>query len=183
MSRILINARTVHDAATSEDVEVALFAIDHPSLDAPIRLSTDPTTRLSDDPLMYGTRSDWLGADPAADPYLFVLASTDLPSDLEDVPAAATIVLSNVDNRIADVLRSFSGRPTVSMAVIIVDGSWDSNLTDGSYDVEVAFHGLVITGSSGDAGEVRIEMSRAPIEDEMVPMDRFTKSRFPGLFR
>jgi len=174
MSRVLINARTAHDAATTDAVEVALFTIDHPSLDAPVRLSTDPTERLSDAPLMYGTRSNWFGADPALEPFLFVLASTDLPSDLEDVPAAATIVLSNVDNRIAETLRSFTNRPTISMAVV---------MADSPNDIEVEFRGMMMIGSSGNAGEVTIEMSRAPVEEETVPMDRFTKQRFPGIYR
>lgn len=174
MSRVLINARTAHDAATTDAVEVALFTIAHPSLDAPIRLSTDPTERLSVEPLMYGTRSNWLGANPATEPFLFVLASADLPSDLEDVPAAASIILSNVDNRIAEVLRSFIDQPVISMAVVMAD-SPDA--------IEVEFRDMVMIGSNGNAGEVTIQMSRAPIEDETVPMDRFTKNRFPGLYR
>ena len=38
-------------------------------------------------------------------------------------------------------------------------------------------------GCTLNAGEISIEISRAPIEEESVPMDRFTKDRFPGLFR
>jgi hypothetical protein len=169
-----MNARTGHDAASSAEVEVALFVIEHDSLDAPIRLSTDPTTRLSDEPLIYGTRSGWDGADPKIEPYLFVLASAELPSDLDDVPAAATMVLENVDNDIAKLLRSFTDRPTVHMAVVLAS----------SPDlVELEFRNLKIISAEGDAGEVSLAISRAPIEEESVPMDRFTKDRFPGLHR
>lgn len=174
MRRVSLNARTADLGQTTAEVEVALFMITHPQLAKPIRLSTDPTERLSDDPLMYGTRSSWMGSNPTTQPFLFVLASAQLPSDLEDAPAAATIVLENVDNDIALLLRSFTDRPTAHMAVVLAS----------SPDlVELEYRGLRIVGSDGTAGEVTLALSRAPIEDETVPMDRFTKDRFPGLFR
>lgn len=173
MRRVSLNARRAGEDLLSDEVEIALFVIEHPSLDAPIRLSTDPTERLSVDPLIYATRSRLFGANPALDPYLFVLASAELPSDLEDAPAAGSIVLENVDNRIAELLRLFTDRPRVHLAVVLA-----SNL-----DVpEVEYRDLHMMSADGDAGEVRIQMSRQPIEDETVPMHRFTKHRFPGLF-
>ncbi|MBR26589.1 MAG: hypothetical protein CML46_06565 [Rhodobacteraceae bacterium] len=169
-----MNARTALDAASSAEVEVALFTIEHASLDAPVRLSTDPTERLSTDPLSYGTRSTWLDANPVMEPFLFVLVSAELPSDQEDAPAAATLVLENVDNDIAALLRSFTDRPVIHMAVVLA----------ASPDlVEAEWRDLRIVAAEGDAGEVSLTLSRAPIEDELVPMDRFTKDRFPGLFR
>jgi hypothetical protein len=174
MRRVSLNARTADLGPTTSEVEVALFMITHPELAKPIRLSTDPTERVTADPLMYGTRSAWMDSNPSTQPFLFVLASAQLPSDLEDAPAAATIVLENVDNDIAILLRSFTERPTVHMAVVLAS----------SPDlVELEYRGLRIIGAEGNAGEVSLSLSRAPIEDETVPMDRFTKDRFPGLFR
>ena len=84
------------------------------------------------------------------------------------------IIIENVDSDIAGLLRSFTDRPIVHMAVVLAS----------SPDlIEVEFRGMVMTGSSGNAGEITIEISRAPIEEESVPMDRFTKDRFPGIFR
>ncbi|NCM96156.1 MAG: hypothetical protein GW948_02230 [Rhodobacterales bacterium] len=174
MRRVSLNARAAFDAPTTAEVEIALFMIEHPSLDARIRLSTDPTFRLSTEPLRYGTLSTWMESNPLTEPFLFVLASADLPSDLEDTPAAAVIVLENVDSRLAGVLRSFTDRPVVHMAVVLAS----------SPDlVEVEYRDLRIIGAEGNAGEISLQISRAPIEDETVPMDRFTKDRFPGLFR
>lgn len=174
MRRVSLNARTAFDAATTDEVEIALIMIEHPALDAPVRLSTDPTERISTDPLMYGTRTAWMDSDPANEPFLFVLASAELPSDLEDAPAAASIIVDNVDSDIAELMRSFTDRPTVHIAVVMAS----------SPDlVEVEFRGMVMTGASGTANEISIEVSRAPIEEESVPMDRFTKDRFPGMFR
>ncbi|MFT6444488.1 MAG: hypothetical protein ACJA1J_000725 [Sulfitobacter pontiacus] len=174
MRRVSLNARTAFDAPTTAEIEIALIMIEHPELDAPVRLSTDPTERLWVDPLMYGTRSTWMDSDPVNEPFLFILASTDIPSDLEDAPAAANIVVENVDSDIAALLRSFTDRPTVHMAVVLA----------GSPDlVEVEFRGMVMVSADGNAGSVSLQVSRAPVEEESVPMDRFTKDRFPGLFR
>tara|TARA_R110002074_G_scaffold124678_3_gene261283 strand:+ start:1158 stop:1682 length:525 start_codon:yes stop_codon:yes gene_type:complete len=174
MRRVSLNARTAFDEASTDQVEVALIMIEHPALDAPLRLSTDPTERLSIEPFMYGTRSAWMDSLPISEPFLFVLASADLPSDLEDAPAAATIVIENVDSDIAGLMRSFTDRPTVNIAVVMAE---TPDL------VEVEYRGMVMTGASGTANEISIEVSRAPIEEESVPMDRFTKDRFPGMFR
>ena len=166
-----MNARQAMDAANSAEVEVALIQIDHPDLDAPVRLSTDPTDRLSVDPLRYGTRSSWLGA---TDPFLFVLASAEVPGDQEDAPAAANIVLENVTNDIAATLRQVSTRATVHLAVV---------LASSPDQVEVEFRDMSLVGADGDAGEIRLSLTRAPIEAETVPMDRFSRDRFLGLFR
>lgn len=68
MRRISLNARLAHESEASAEIEVALFTIEHPLLPAPIRLSTDNTERLTDDPPTYGTRSTWRGANPVTDP-------------------------------------------------------------------------------------------------------------------
>ena len=174
MRRISLNARRGFDAANTAEVDLALFQFEHPALEAPIRLSTDPTERLSVEPLLYGTRSTWLAPSPSAEPFLFALVSAELPGDQEDAPASGALVLENVDNRIAEVLRSFTDRATVHMAVV---RSTDPDL------VEYQYLGLKLMQAGGDAGEVTLTLSRAPIEDELAPMDRFTKDRFPGLFR
>ncbi|AWI83071.1 hypothetical protein CEW88_04975 [Alloyangia pacifica] len=174
MRRVSLNARTAFDAATTSEVEVVLFQFEHSALPAPIRISTDPTVRLSADPLMYGTRSTWLGSNPTTEPFLFVLASAELPGDQEDAPPAAQLVLENVDNRIADQLRSVVRRATVHMAVV---------LASSPNDVEVEYRNLKLISSEGDAGEITLQVSRQPIEEEVVPMDRFTRDRFPGLHR
>lgn len=61
MRRVSLNARLAQDALGSDEIYVALFEINHPDLEKPIRLSTDNTERLSVEPLYYGTRSTWRG--------------------------------------------------------------------------------------------------------------------------
>lgn len=174
MRQVSLNARTAHDAATTAEVEVILFMFDHPSLAAPIRLSTDPTERISTDPLIYGTRSSWMGADPATEPFLFVLASATLPGDLEEGTSAAEITLDNVDAGIAETLSSITDRAAAHVAAVM------ASTPDLA---EVEYRDLRLIESNVDAGTVTLQLSRIPIEEESVPMDRFTKQRFPGMFR
>ena len=172
MRRLSLNARLAHDAPASAEIEVVLLAIDHPELDAPIRLSTDNTERLSDDPLYYGTRSTWRGADPGSDPYLWVMASALLPSDLEDQPAAATVILENLDARMAQLLRSFLEPATVHMAVVLA----------ASPDlIEAEWTDLRLVGCEITAGEISLQISREEIENEMFPSGRMSRDRFPGM--
>lgn len=173
MRRISLNARLAHDAATTTETEVHLLQFEHASLAAPIRLSTDPTEVISTDPKMYGTVSTWNGGSKSA-PYQFVLASTGVPGEGEDGTIPANIVIENVDRRIAEILRSFTDRATCHMATVLAS----------SPDViEAEYRDYRLIAAEGDAAEITLEISRQPIEDETVPMDRFTPARFPGLFR
>lgn len=174
MREVSLNARMAHEQANSGDVEVMLITVEHDALSAPVRLSTDPTERISIEPLRYGTRSTWLDADPATDPYYFVLVSATLPSDQEDAPTAFSLTLANVDNDIAKLLRSFTTPAIVHMAIVLA----------ASPDlVEREARSLHLTLAEGDVETVELTITRAEIEGETVPMDRFTRQRFPALFR
>lgn len=172
MRRVSLNARAAQDAATSDEVEVLLVRITHPDLDEPLRLSSDPTTRISTDPLAYGTVSRW-GA-PAGAVHWFVLASTMLPDDTDDAPAAATLILEAVDRDMATILRSTTIRATVAMAVV---------LASSPDVVEAEWTELQLVSAEGDAGEIRLSISRDPITSEPWPSRRMTRTAFPGLHR
>ncbi len=122
---------------------------------------------------MYGTRSSWMGSNPITEPFLFVLASTVLPSDLDDAPAAGNIILENVDNDIAKLLRSYTDLATIHMAVVLASSP---NL------VEVEYRDMKIISASLDAGEITLEFSREDVEDERSPGGRMTRSAFPCLW-
>lgn len=169
--RLSLNARMAGDAPASADIEVVLMRIDHPLLAAPIRLSTDPTERLSTDPLIYGTRSTWGGANPVSEPYLWILASAVLPGD-EDAPAQAQIVVENLDSAMVELLLSFTDPASVAMAVVMADAP---DL------VEEEWQGLLITAADIDAGEILLSVGRDEIELEPFPAGRMTRMRFPGL--
>lgn len=169
--RLSLNSRMAPEALASAEVEAVLICIEHPELDAPIRLSTDPTERLQDDPLMYGTRSTWAGADPVTEPWLWIIAQAVLPGD-DDAPAQAQIVISNLDAEMSELLLSFTEPASVSMAVVMAD---TPDL------VEEEWQGLLISAADIDAGEIALSISRDEIELEPFPAGRMTRRRFPGL--
>lgn len=174
MRLVSLNARLAHDAQSSREIEVVLMSISHPALEKPIRLSTDNTVRLSEDPLYYGTRSTVFGANPATEPYLWIAASTLLPSDEEDVAHAGNIVLSNLDREIVRLLRSYSDYATLHIAVVLAS---TPNV------IEVQFRDLNITSASITGSDIVITFSRRSDEEEYAPAGRMTKRNTPGLHK
>lgn len=177
MARLVsLAARTAADAHASDEVEIVLLVFRHPDLDAPLRFSTDPTLRLSDDPLLYGTRSRWQVSDPTAkaDDYHFVIASTLLPDDDDDAPGLATLVLELLDYRMVEPLRSFTHREaTVDLAVVL------SSTPDRP---EIEYLGMQLMSASGDAA--RITLTIGPEDDEQEPhcAYRMTRMVTPALW-
>lgn len=167
-----MNARLALDAAASDEIEVALFLIEHPELDAPIRLSTDNTERLSDEPMVYGTRSAWAGSNPLTEPFLWIVAWAVLPGDAEDAPAAAQIVLENLDSEMVELLLSFTDPATIHMAGV---------LASSPDEVEVEYFDLQILSADINAGEIVLSISRDEIELEPFPPGRLVRQFFPGL--
>lgn len=173
MRRVSLNARRSIDDVTTGDIQVVLLYITHPSLDAPIRLSTDPTERITESPLAYATRSTWLGSNPLSEPFLFILASTILPSDLDDAASAGNIILENVDNDMSTLLRSFTDPPTLHMAVVLATSP---NL------IEAEWHNMLITASDIEDAQITLSFGRDDIEDEYSPAHTQTRNWFPALF-
>lgn len=173
MRRVSLNARQWQDDAVSAEIPVVLFEVTHPSLEKPIRLSTDNTERLSIDPLYYGTRSSWRGANPITDPYLWIVASIVMPSDEDGMPAAATLILENLAPEMVEIVRSFTDIATVNMAVVMAS---TPDL------VEFEHQGLELVSSKIDASQIVLSFSREEIEMEKFPPGRMTRQRFPGLF-
>lgn len=173
MRRVSLNARRMQDDQVDAEIAVVLFEFLHPSLPKPIRLSTDNKDVISYDPYYLGTRSTWRGANPITDPYLWIVASAVLPSDEDDMPASATLVLENLDSEMVKVVRSFTDVATVAIAVVMASSP---NL------VEFEHEGLELMSCDIDAGQIVLSLSREEIEMERFPPGRMTRQRFPGLF-
>jgi hypothetical protein len=169
---VSMNARTSLDEAATDEIEVCLIRITHPSTDEVVRLSTDPTTRVNDDPVAYGTYSDWQTDDGS--PFLFCLVSVVLPDDKGDAEPQASLVFDNVDNDIAAVLRSFTDPASIDLAVV---------LASSPNRLEAVFLNFQIMAASGDAGTVNLTISQESIINEPWPSGRMTRQRFPGLFK
>lgn len=173
MRRVSLNMRLAEDAVGSSEIYVFLFEINHPELEQPIRLSTDNTERLSVEPLYYGTRSTWRGANPVTDPYLWVIASVLLPSDQDDMPAAGTLILENLDAEMVRLVRSYKDIATLHLAGVLADSP---NL------IEAEYTNMEIASTDIDAGEIVLSFGREEIEMEPFPAHRMSRNYYPGLF-
>lgn len=174
MRKLSLNARmALDDDMLGDEIFVVLFEVSHPDLeDGPIRLSTDNADLIAEDPDVYGTRSTWRGADPASDPYLWIVASALLPSDQEDAPAAAQVVLENLDIEMTRLLRSFRTPATVNIAVV---------LAQTPDVIEAEYLELELLSADISETEIQLSLSRDEIELEPFPAGRMTRDRFPGL--
>jgi hypothetical protein len=174
--RLSINKRRAYDADNTEEIDVFLLYITHPDLADPIRLSTDPTERLSIDPLAYGTRSTWMDSNTVTEPFQFVIADALFPSDIADAPAEAQISLQIVDQSMVEAMRSFTDKATLNMAHVLasspslVEAEW-RDLRLNSADIQFK------------NGEIVLAFSRDDIEEEPHAAETFSKVNFPGLHR
>jgi uncharacterized protein DUF1833 len=162
-----LTARTAFNAERTDEVSVVLVTITHADLEEPIRLSSDPTVRLSDDPLRYGTRHQ--GAE-----YEFVLVSAVLPDDREGQPIGVTLAFENVARDMASIARAVV-TPAQADIVLVLASSPD--------EIEEAYTGLRAVRGTYDAARVTFEFSRQLATKKPWPAHRMTQNRFPGLFR
>ena len=174
MRRISLNARMATDAVSTDQIEVLLFEINHPDLDAPIRLSTDNADLIEvvETAQIRGTRSTWRGADPVTEPFLWVVASAILPSDSQDDPGEAQLVLDVLDAAYAELLLSFVDLATIHIGMVMA--STPDVIEDEVLDLNLTVAEITDT-------EVGLTLSRQEIELEYYPPGRMTRTKFPGL--
>jgi len=180
MTRRHISApgRRRFDGSDPTGVPLVLIELTHADLDAPIRLSTDMTERLSTDPLLYGSRSTWRGADPETEPFVFVAADWEWPGDIEDDGPQARLVFSMVTNDLLEALRSISTPASCNMALTYAD-RLDEDPEDQLLDALVQSAGADL----GAAPTVEVLFTPRPVWSERFPSVRTTQYNFPGLYR
>lgn len=173
MRRLSLNARMALEDPAPEEVEVVLFMIEHPELEeGPIRLTTDQTEELSEDPYLVGTRSDWRGSDPASQPFLWVVADAIIPSDMDDAASSGSIVLDNLDSDMVKLIRSVATPPHVHVAVV---------MASSPNEIEAEWEDFLIVDANVTAGNITLRFSREDIENEPFPPGRATRNNLPGL--
>lgn len=172
MKEVSLNARLSGQAATTDDVEVVLIKISHADLDEPVRLSTDPTETISEDPLVYGTYSTFQTGDGS--PFLFALVSTVLPGDVAGEPLRAQLTFSTVDVDMLPVLRAVVTQARVDLGVV---RAATPNTLDGE------FLNLRMIGAKPADGSVTIYLGRKASGSLPWPSGRMTRERAPTLHR
>ena len=166
MARVVsLAARLAFNAGQTDEVFVALIEIDHHTLEEPVRLSSDPTTMLSDEPLRFGTVHQ-------GHVYDWVLPSLILPDDEEDEPPKSRLSIENISNHLVEVLCAIDDPLTIAMKLVM------ASTPD---HVEFQFMQLRSTRAPYDASSVSLEFSGEPILETAFPYHRMNKIRFPGL--
>lgn len=166
MRAISLTYRRAMAAQECDEVPVVLVTISHPSLDAPLRLSSDPTQRLSDDPLTYGTVS-------GGETYTFMLMTMLIPDDKEGEPLSAQLQIDNVE---ADA------GPAIEPIVSDLKATIQVVLSSSPDFVEIEYADLDVTSAQGSEGTITLSCGREDSALWTCPGDRMTKDRFPGLF-
>lgn len=158
-------------APQTDEREINLLTITHPQWAEPLRLSTDPTVWLRNDPdtgtPMYGTISRGMT-------FEYVPIAPVLPDSREDSPPSGKVSISNVSRLVSPYILTIEDEyPRVTVEVVlasqpdIVDQVWpEMELTNASIDANNA--------------EATIAMNTA--EKEPLPWLRFVPAYFPNLF-
>jgi hypothetical protein len=155
--------RSAAEPHSSEDM-VLLVEITHDDLDAPIYLSTDPTERLSVDPLAYGTISN-------GKTYQYVEMDAVLPDDRQGEPPKVTLEFENLDSSYVELARSFTS-PARAKLLICFASAPDSIMKQ--------FTRLWVTKCTYTESTISFDLAR--FRTENLPSGRrMTKDRAPGL--
>lgn len=143
----------------------ALVTISHPD-EGIVRFSTDSTTRISRDPLMYATLS-------RGEIYYFAPIEIILPLDEADSEPTAKLSISNLDRKLVPLTRRVLG--DISVKIEIIDPE-DPDV------VQREFGDLEVVSASYDVNEIVFGLRVDIRQTEPFPAGRFTPSGFPGLF-
>ncbi|OCC01716.1 hypothetical protein BA190_27530 [Labrys sp. WJW] len=149
-----------------EEVPAMLITITHPDLTTPLHFSSDPTERISTEPLLYGTVS-------RGTQYNFVPFQVTLPADQDDAPPTIDITLSVVGREAVPLLRSAIEPPSVTLEII---------LAQYPDDVEAVFPDFDLVSASYGGDSATISLAIDSMASEPFPAGSFTPSYFPGMF-
>lgn len=167
MSRtISLTLRTAANAEQTGEIPVFLVTVMHPSLADPMLFSSDPTTRLSTDPLLYGTVS-------RSQNYNYLPISYIMPDDSDATPPAIKLVIDNVSRALVPLLRSVLTPPSVTIEMV---------LASAPDNVEVAWADFDLVNADYDSGSASLDLTVNGLATEPFPVGIFAPSGFPGLF-
>ena len=157
MSRILSSQmESSLYAAETGDAFIVLLTISHPDLAAPVCVTSDAVTTVSN-----GT---------SFVPFPFDLA---LPSDIDSKSYRAKLTIDNIDRSIVQAVRSLTSAPTVLIQIV---------RAAAPDTVEVQFVDFNLTNVTYDAYRVQGYLTVEDFTAEPFPSAIFSPGLFPGLF-
>lgn len=166
MRTVSLNFRKALFSQESGEVVIFLLTISHPFLAAPIRLSSDPTTRLTTDPLVYGTMS-------RSQTYLYADCAVSMPDEQDRTAPACKLIIPNVTRDIIPLARSVSTPPSVKIELV---------LASAPDTVEVSWPAMDMTNLSYDAIALTFDLTVDALTTEPYPAGNFDPASFPSLF-
>jgi hypothetical protein len=161
-----LNFRQALFSQESGEVPIFLLTITHDELDAPIYLTTDPTTRLSDDPLIYGTTSRGIE-------FLYAGVDVTLPDEQDKAPPASKLTIANVSRELIPLARSVSTPPSVKIEAV---------LASAPDVVEMVWPAMDMSNLTYDASYLQFDLTMDALVTEPYPSGTFSPAYFPGLF-
>jgi Domain of unknown function (DUF1833) len=165
--RILsLNFRQAIFGQESGEVPIFLLTITHEALDEPIRLSTDPTTRLFDTPLVYATES-------RGETYYYAGIDVTIPDEEDRAPPRSKLGIENVSRDLIPLARSISTPPHVKIEAV---------LASAPDTVEMTWPALDMSGVTYNAQVLEFTLTMDSLAKEPYPSGEFSPAYFPGLF-
>jgi hypothetical protein len=161
-----LNFRKALFSQESGEVPIFLLTISHPFLSQPILLSTDPTTRISTDPLVYGTVS-------RATTFLYAGIDVALPDEQDRTAPASKLIVSNVTREIIPLARSVQTPPAILIEAV---------LASARDTVEMSWPALNMTNLTYDAAALTFDLTMDALVTEPYPAGSFDPASFPALF-
>lgn len=166
MRTLSLNFREAMHAQQTDVVPIVLLLIEHPDLDEPVRLSSDPTTRIEDSPPLYGTVSQ-------GETWLFLPFQLVWPDEKDDAAPVQKLQIENIDRGLVTLLRN-TITPALVQAFIVLSNALD--------DVEIEGAPFDLTSADYDANTITMTLNIDALAVEPFPSGSFTPAAFPGLF-
>jgi hypothetical protein len=165
MRNLSLNFREAINAQESGEIAIFLLTVDHDDFSDQIHLSSDPTERLTDVPLLYATVSRGIT-------HYFLPMTIALPEEREGSPPRTQVRISFSNLEVLTLIRSTTTPARVKIELV---------LASDPDTVEVESPWLDLIGATNNAGEITLELSLNSMTQENYPVDSFDPAAFPGL--
>lgn len=169
MARTLsVNMVNAMYAQETGEAVICLMTISHPSFGQTYYVSSDATTRVSTEPLVYKTVSN--GID-----YFYAPLQIKLPDDVEEQAPTTQFMLENVSRDIVARIRSVDTRQgRAKFNIKLVRASAPNT-------IEIEYPDFDIVNASFNANVVTLTAQIDVMTDEPYPAHTFDPSGFPSL--
>jgi hypothetical protein len=161
-----LNFRRALFAQESAEVGVMLLTITHDNFDEIFRLSSDPTQRITTDPLRYGTIS-------RGETFFFVQMDLQLPDERDRDPPKSRMIIANLDRDLIPLVRSVTSPAQVKIECV---------LASAPDFVEFDVPQLDLINVDYNALTLSFDLAMDALAIEPFPAGSFDPASFPGLF-